>query len=189
LQITIPKVANVCSGFDDSSGWAFFDLTSIHDDYYEESTTIVEAEFYNASHLVLVNDDDIVSEASSHLIKCIQDFEGATAIRYSIRRSPNSVINFLPGSYKYTLRGSTSFPNLFIAGNWIVNRHGSFSKEKAYVTGLEAANRVVDYFDTGDFAKIIAVEGDEPHIETLRSLNRRLDELKSQIPFSEFFLQ
>lgn len=52
---------------------------------------------YNASHLVLVNDEDIVSEASSHLIKCIQDFEGATVIRYSIRRSPNSVINFLPG--------------------------------------------------------------------------------------------
>lgn len=55
---------------------------------------------YNASHLVLVNDDDIVSEASSHLIKCIQDFEGATVIRYSIRRSPNSVINFLPGELR-----------------------------------------------------------------------------------------
>lgn len=53
---------------------------------------------YNASHLILVNDDDIVSEASSHLIKCIQDFEGAIVIRYSIRRSPNSVINFLPGN-------------------------------------------------------------------------------------------
>ncbi|XP_035820567.1 uncharacterized protein [Zea mays] len=188
-KIIIPKVANVCSGFDDSSGWAFFDLTSVYDDYCEESITIVEAEFYNASHLVLLSDDDIVYEASSHLIKCIQDFEGAIVIRYSIRRSPNSVINFLPGSYKYTLRGSTSFPNLFIAGDWIVNRHGSFSKEKAYVTGLEAGNRVVDYFDIGDFAKIIAVEGDEPHIETLRSLNRRANELKSQIPFSEFFLQ
>jgi len=57
------------------------------------------------------------------------------------------------------------------------------------VTGLEAANRMVDYFGTGDFAKIIAVEGDEPHIETLRSLSRRVNELKSQIPLSEFFLQ
>jgi len=57
------------------------------------------------------------------------------------------------------------------------------------VTGLEAANRVVDYFGTGDFAKIIAVERDEPHIETLRSLSRRVNELKSQIPLSEFFLQ
>jgi hypothetical protein len=57
------------------------------------------------------------------------------------------------------------------------------------VTGLEAANRVVDYFGNGDFAKIIAVKRDESHIETLRSLNRRANELKSQIPFSEFFLQ
>jgi hypothetical protein len=48
---------------------------------------------------------------------------------------------------------------------------------------------VVDYFGTGDFAKIIAVKGDEPHIETLRNLSRRANELKSQIPFSEFFLQ
>jgi hypothetical protein len=92
------------------------------------------------------------------------------------------------GSYKYTVRGSTTLPNLFIAGDWIVNRHGSFSKEKAYVTGLEAANRVVDYFGDGDFAKIIAVEEDEPHIETARNLNRRANELKTQIPFSEFFL-
>ncbi|KAG2573977.1 phytoene dehydrogenase-like isoform X1 [Panicum virgatum] len=188
-KITIPNVANVCPGFDDSSGWTFFDLTSIYDDYYEEPMTVVEVEFYNASRLITLSDDDIVSEASLHLIKCIQDFEGATVIQKSVKRSPKSVINFLPGSYKYTPRGSTSFPNLFIAGDWIVNRHGSFSKEKAYVTGLEAANRMVDYFGTGDFAKIIAVEGDEPHIETLRSLSRRANELKSQIPFSEFFLQ
>lgn len=44
-QITIPKVANVCSGFDDPSRWTFFDLTSIYDDYADKSTTIVEAEF------------------------------------------------------------------------------------------------------------------------------------------------
>ncbi|KAF0891252.1 hypothetical protein E2562_009430 [Oryza meyeriana var. granulata] len=165
-KITISKVANVCSGFDDPSGWTFFDLTSICDDYTDKSTTVVEAEFYNASHLLPLNDEQIVSEASSHLIKCIQDFEGATVIHQLVRRSPKSTMHFLPGSYKYTLRGSTTLPNLFTAGDWIVNRHGSFSKEKAYVTGLEAANRVVDYFGDGNFAKIIAVEGNEPHIET-----------------------
>uniref|UniRef100_A0A0D3FYW1 Amine oxidase domain-containing protein n=1 Tax=Oryza barthii TaxID=65489 RepID=A0A0D3FYW1_9ORYZ len=184
-KITIPKVANVCSGFDDPSGWTFFDLTSIYDDYADKSTTIVEAEFYNASHLLPLNDEQIVSEASSHLIKCIQDFEEATVIQQLVRRCPKSTMHFLPGSYKYTVRGSTTLPNLFIAGDWIVNRHGSFSKEKAYVTGLEAANRVVDYFGDGDFAKIIAVEEDEPHIETARNLNRRANELKTQIPFSD----
>lgn len=48
---------------------------------------------------------------------------------------------------------------------------------------------MVDYFGEGDFAKIIAVDGDEPHIETLRNLNRRANELRTQICFSEFFLQ
>ncbi|RWV86610.1 hypothetical protein GW17_00051481 [Ensete ventricosum] len=85
------------------------------------------------------------------------------------------------------LRGSTTFPNLFMAGDWIVTRHGSWSK-KAYVTGLEAANRVVDYLGEGEFAKIIAVEEDEPHIQTLRSLNRRVNEIRTQIPSSDFFL-
>jgi hypothetical protein len=41
-----------------------------------------------------------------------------------------------PGSYKHTVRGTTSIPNLFIAGDWIVNRHGSFSK----VRGLQVRN-------------------------------------------------
>lgn len=41
----------MCSGFDDSSGWAFFDLTSVYDDYCEESITIVEAEFVCSCHL------------------------------------------------------------------------------------------------------------------------------------------
>ncbi|KAG0497058.1 hypothetical protein HPP92_001749 [Vanilla planifolia] len=85
------------------------------------------------------------------------------------------------GSYKYLMKGSTSFPNLFMAGDWIITRHGSTSKEKAFVTGLEAANQVVDYCGMGDFAKIIPVEDDEPHIETLRELNRRFNECQTRL--------
>lgn len=55
-------------------------------------------------------------------------------------------------------------------------------QEKAYVTGLEAANRVVDHLGEGKFAKVIAVEEDEPHIEALRSLNRNVNEITSQVP-------
>ena len=119
------------------------------------------------------------------------------------------------GSYKYMMRGATSFSNVFMAGDWIINRHGSWSQvsfqflliwvkiinqmkifydkchwqEKSYVTGLEAANRVVDYLEEGSFAKIIPVEEDEPHIEALRNLNRRFNEFRDQIPLSNFFLQ
>lgn len=62
-------------------------------------------------------------------------------------------------------------------------------QEKSFVTGLEAANRVVDYFELGTFAKIIPVEEDEPHIQAFRSLNRNLKELRGQFPLSDYFIQ
>lgn len=55
---------------------------------------------YNSSQLVLLNDDDIVSETLLCLIKCIQDFEDATVIQKSVRRSPKSTLNFLPGELR-----------------------------------------------------------------------------------------
>lgn len=61
-------------------------------------------------------------------------------------------------------------------------------QEKSYVTGLEAANLVVDCLEEGSFAKIIPVEEDEPHIEALRSLNRRFNEIRAQLPLSDYFL-
>ena len=61
-------------------------------------------------------------------------------------------------------------------------------QEKAYVTGLEAANRVVDFVEEGSFAKIVPVEEDEPHVEALRGLNRRIGEIRSQLPLDGFFL-
>lgn len=61
-------------------------------------------------------------------------------------------------------------------------------QEKSYVTGLEAANRVVDFLEEGSFAKIVPVDEEEPHVEALRGLNRRIDEIRSQLPFNGFFL-
>lgn len=56
------------------------------------------------------------------------------------------------------------------------------------MTGLEAANRVVDYLEEVGFAKIIPVEEDEPHIQALRSLNRNLNDVRAQLPWSDYFL-
>ncbi|KAK6159603.1 hypothetical protein DH2020_006917 [Rehmannia glutinosa] len=62
-------------------------------------------------------------------------------------------------------------------------------QEKCYVSGVEAANRVVDFLNEGTFARILPVEEDEPHIETLRSFNRNLYDLRAQLPWSSYFLQ
>lgn len=135
-----------------------------------------------------LKDEEIVGKVKSYLSKCIQELEKAHVLEHVVTRFPEALTHYFPGSYKYMMRGSTSFPNLFMAGDWIINRHGSWSQEKAYVTGVEAANRVVDYMEEGNFAKIIAVEEDEPHIQALRSLNRRANEIIMQLPLSDYFL-
>ncbi|KAH7690045.1 Phytoene desaturase (zeta-carotene-forming) protein [Dioscorea alata] len=188
-KVQILKPGNVCFGVDGLSGWTFFDLNSIYDEYEDEPATVLQADFAYARQLLPLKDDQIVQKVVSCLSICIKGLNEATVLQHIVDRFPNSATHFFPGSYKYMMRGSSSFPNLFMAGDWIVTRHGSWSQEKAYVTGLEAANRVVDYFGDGSLAKIIAVEEDEPHIETLRSINRRLAELRAELPLSDFFLQ
>ncbi|WRX16694.1 Amine oxidase - like 8 [Theobroma cacao] len=188
-KVAIPNPSNACAGFDDLFGWTFFDLNVIHDKHKDDPVTVLQADFYHANELLPLKDELVVEKVMSYLSKCIKDLKGATVVDEEIQRFPKRLTHFFPGSYKYMMRGSTSYPNLFMAGDWIITRHGSWSQEKSYVTGLEAANRVVDYLEVGNFAIIIPVEEDEPHIEALRTLNRRLNEIISQVPLSGYFLQ
>ncbi|KMT01356.1 hypothetical protein BVRB_9g213700 [Beta vulgaris subsp. vulgaris] len=188
-KINIPKACNACSGFDASNGWTFFDLNAIYEEHENDEETILQADFYHANEFLPLSDEQISAKAMSYLSKCIKELADARIIDKEITRCPNSLTHFFPGSYKYSMRGSTSFPNMFMAGDWIITRHGSWSQEKSYVTGLEAANRVVDYLGTGTFAKIIPVEEDEPHIEALRNFNRSFKEFRAQLPWSSYFLQ
>lgn len=69
--------------------------------------------------------------------------------------------------------------------------HGSFSQEKALVTGYEAANHVLDYFGYGEEtrADIIPVEPDEAHIVIARQLRKATRDLVDMVnPFSDFFM-
>ncbi|TXG64878.1 hypothetical protein EZV62_011872 [Acer yangbiense] len=188
-KVNIPNASNACSGFGDSFSWTFFDLTQIYDEHKDDPVTVLQADFYHANVLLPLKDEQVLAKVMSCLSKCIEEFSTATITDKQIRRFPKSLTHYFPGSYKYMMRGSTSFPNLFMAGDWITTRHGSWSQEKSYVTGLEAANRVVDYLEDGSFAKIIPVEEDEAHIETLRNLNRRFNEIREQVPLSNYFLQ
>ncbi|MGB5770994.1 MAG: amine oxidase, partial [Crocosphaera sp.] len=61
--------------------------------------------------------------------------------------------------------------NLYLSGDWVITHHGSWSQEKAYVTGLEAANLVIEQLG-GNPATIIPVEPDEPHIQSGRIINQ-----------------
>ncbi|XP_054786317.1 uncharacterized protein LOC129292724 isoform X3 [Prosopis cineraria] len=183
-KVKIPAATNACSGFDNSFAWTFFDLNVIQDEHQSDSMTVLQADFYYANELLPLKDEQMVVKLKSYLSKYIKEFENAKVVDKEIGRYPKSLTHFFPGSYKNALRGSTSFPNLFMAGDWIVNRHGSWAQEKSYVTGLEAANRVVDYLEEGSFARILPVEEAEPHIQTLRNANKSFNDLRAQLSLS-----
>jgi uncharacterized protein with NAD-binding domain and iron-sulfur cluster len=182
-KITIPRASNACFGFDATTGWTFFDLNAIHDEFKEEPNTVVEVDFYHANQFLPLEDDEIVEIVKQYLTTCIPAFGEAEIVEKTVVRLSQAVTHFFPGSYQYMLPATTSFKNVFMSGDWIINRHGSWSQEKAYVTGLEAANLAIDLLGSGEKAEIIPVEPDEEHIKILRTVNRSIRELgKSFFP-------
>ena len=121
-----------------------------------------------------MSDPEIVPLVQRDLATCIPAFHEAKVIDSGVVRLPRAVTHFAPGSYRYLLPAETSIRNLFMSGDWVVTRHGSWSQEKAYVTGLEAANLAIAQLGRGTPATILPVEPDEPHIQTMRSLNQSL---------------
>jgi uncharacterized protein with NAD-binding domain and iron-sulfur cluster len=171
-KVEIPLPSNACFGFHPTTGWTFFDLNALHDEYRDEPGTVVESDYYHANQLLALDDDQVLRQVQQDLAGCIPAFGEAKIVDHAVVRIPQGVTHFAPGSYRYLLPATTSFENLFMAGDWIVTRHGSWSQEKAYVTGLEAANRVITALGQGQPAEILPVIPDEPHIQVMRAVNR-----------------
>lgn len=182
-RVNIPLPSNACFGFDTTTGWTFFDLNTLHDQYQDEKGSVIEVDFYHANQLLPMSDEAIIKKVHQDLITCIPDFATTEIIDYSVVRVPQGVTHFSPGSYQHLLKVNTSIPNLFMSGDWIVTDHGSWSQEKAYVTGLEAANKTVNYFNVGKSANIIPVEKDETHIEIARIINHNIRTLTKNFLF------
>ncbi|NJK41056.1 MAG: FAD-dependent oxidoreductase [Acaryochloridaceae cyanobacterium SU_2_1] len=180
-QVTVPQPANACFGFHPTTGSTFFNLNALHDDYRHQTETVIEADFYHANQLLPLGDQELINLVQQDLATCIPGFRNAQVIDASVIRLPRAVTHFAPGSYQYLLPASTPINNLFVSGDWVVNRHGSWSQEKAYVTGLEAANHVINRCGQGQPATIIPVEADEPHIQIARGLNQFLRGIESNL--------
>lgn len=158
-KLTIPYASNACFGFDKTTGWTFFDLTQLHDELKDSPVTVLEADFYHADQLLPQADEALVARVKRYIAQCLPEVGPAQVTDYSVVRIPQGVTHFSPGSYQHMPGGHTPFPNLFMAGDWIVTRHGSFSQEKAYVTGLEAANAVMDVLHGEGAGALAWVEG------------------------------
>ncbi len=181
-KINIPLPSNACFGFDDTTGWTFFDLNALQDEYQDEPGTVVEVDFYHANQFISLDDKDIIPIVQRYLATCVPEFRDANVVDSSVIRLPQAVSHFAPGSYHHMLPARTSFANMFMSGDWIITRHGSWSQEKAFVTGLEAANMVISCLGKGSHANILPVEADELHIQALRQLNNGFRDIKKLLP-------
>ena len=175
--VKIPRPSNACFGFDQTTGWTFFDLNALHDEYANETGSVIEVDFYHANQFLPLDNAEIVAIAQQYLATCIPEFKNVQVVDSSVIRLPKAVSHFAPGSYQHLLRPITAIPNLYMSGDWIITNHGSWSQEKAYVTGLEAANLVIQQFRQGNMAQILPIEADEPHIQVARSVNENLKSL------------
>lgn len=104
----------------------------------------------------------------------------------AVLRFANAVTHFSPGSYESRPRQTTSIGNLFMAGDWVKGLdHGAngLSQERAYITGLSAANLVVQLLGQGQAATILPVQEDEPHVAVGKGINRTVQGFVDALPF------
>jgi len=161
--VTLPYSANPAWGFDEQVGMTFFDLREIQSPTFDsEPGAVIEIDFYHASTLLALTDDALVQKAHQHLKKVLPAFTSAAVIDSAVVRLPNSVTWFAPGSYPLLpSTTSTAFENVKYAGDFVRSTHGSWSQEKAYVTGIEAANACAGR----EVATAIPLQPDEPHVD------------------------
>jgi uncharacterized protein with NAD-binding domain and iron-sulfur cluster len=93
-------------------------------------------------------DDAVVERVRSFITKCVPAVAAAEIVDSVVVRVPQGVTHFSPGSYQHMPLGRTSASNVFMSGDWIVTSHGSFSQEKAYVTGKMHCTSLMPHLQT-----------------------------------------
>ncbi|CAL8469873.1 g9415 [Coccomyxa elongata] len=183
--------ANVLSGFEECTGGTWFNLNDLQDEYKGATGAVVAADFYHSNALMPLSDEAIVARVVRSLETCEPGFLGAQVVDSAVLRFPKAVTHFSPGSYASRPLQMTSFGNVFMAGDWVKGvPHGAngLSQERAYVTGLRAANMVVDRLGRGVHADILPVEPDEPYIAALKNANKTFKSALEGFGFRSPFL-
>jgi uncharacterized protein with NAD-binding domain and iron-sulfur cluster len=170
--VDTPYSANACWGFDRGVGMTFFDITKLHGLFDEDGDgddetpagSIIEVDYYHAASLLVMDDKSIVEKAKADLDTMLgKDCQDAKVIDAAVVKLPQAVNWYSPGSYANMpdVR-SKELPNVYFAGDLVRSRHGSWSQEKAFVSGIEAANAILQRRPSHG---IIPLDPEEFHVQ------------------------
>jgi uncharacterized protein with NAD-binding domain and iron-sulfur cluster len=162
-QLDIPYSANSCWGFVKGICQTFFDIAKLQGiDDVEGS--IVEVDYYHAANPIVMDVKSIVRKGKRDLENILgKQCKDARVMDSTIVRLPGAVNWFCPGSYRDMPDvKSQAIENVCFVGDLMKTEHGSWSQEKAYVTGgVEASNLILGKpIETN----VIPLSADEPHV-------------------------
>lgn len=189
--------ANVFSRFEAlrGAGGTFFMLDQLQDnnddlwggdDETSQRGSVVACDFYNAGALLSLSDEDIVKVLMEELLpSAVSKFADTNVVDSWVGRYPGTVSWFSPGSYdkRPPLEGAGNdvLPNVKCAGDWVrmgEREHGAkgLCQERAYVSGIEAANSLMDSIGLSSLPKheVIPVRDDEPQFKLGVEINNKI---------------
>lgn len=188
--------ANVFSRFEGlrGAGGTFFMLDQLQKDTERElwggeepQGSVLACDFYNGGAVACMSDEDVVSLLVDELLPAaVPGFRGVKAVDSYVQRYPGAVTWFSPGSNACRPPLQTSVANVVCAGDWVRmgdREHGAkgLCQERAYVSGLQAANVLLE----GGLlpgaalrpAPVIPIRPDEPQVVFGRAANKAVMDL------------
>jgi uncharacterized protein with NAD-binding domain and iron-sulfur cluster len=144
--------------------------------------SVVACDFYNAGALLTVPDAELIRIVTEELLPAaVPDFASAQVVDSWVGRFPGAVSWFAPGTYgkRPPIEGAMEIVNLKCAGDWVRlgdREHGAkgLCQERAYVTGLEAANALLRLDRAAQLHGVLPVREDEVAFRIAVAANRQI---------------
>lgn len=193
--VDVSAPANVLARFEElrGAGGTFFMLDQMQDDQFalwggeEPQGSVLACDFYNAGAIMSMDDKAIVELLMETLLpKAVPEFAQAKVVDSFVSRHAGAVTWFSPGSYASRPPLQTSLSNVVCAGDWVRmgdREHGAkgLCQERAYVSGLQAANALAAKRVLGDAHTkqhpVIPIRDDEMQVKLGRRVNNQFMKL------------
>ncbi len=163
------------------TGFCIYDLQRMHDEFSvdgtqtnsDDSTAVIEIDFYRADKIADMNDDEIANLALEVVAATFKTklIESDNIIDLAVVRARNAVSHFAPNSASWSPQAKLG-DGIYICGDWIDRSgHASWSTEKAVVTGIQAASALSkDYALECTYSQIIDAPKDTEQLAALREV-------------------